>query len=162
MKRIAFAVAAAAAAGTLLTATSAVAAPSQGSRSTTPFTAGAHRSAPSAAKAVGAVSPATYNNACGSGYSVIDTLTLTGGHVYLTYNGSNGYNCVVTVRNTAGTAEFMAAGIRLAGNDASEVVDADDYTSYAGPVYLHAAGKCIDWIGQIASAAQEQDDSHCG
>jgi hypothetical protein len=144
-------------AGSLLAAApSAVAAPSSSAGHSFPPQHGAH-------KATGSATAATYNGACGSGYTVIDQLSLgTAGTVYLTYNSSTGKNCVVTVRTTPGTAIFMAAGIRLTGNPASEVDDTGNYTTYAGPVYLYAKGHCIDWAGQIGSVYNEQDNSHCG
>lgn len=106
---------------------------------------------------------ASYNGKCGSGYGVIDSLTISGyGTVYLTYNGSSGMNCAVTIRDNPGTAMFMDAGIQLAGNRASEVHDPGQWTTYAGPVYLSAAGQCIDWGGQIGTVISQRFNVHCG
>jgi hypothetical protein len=119
---------------------------------------GAHRAAPGTAR-----SATAYNGACGSGYGVIDSLPVGSlGTVYLTYNNATGKNCVVTVRATSGSPVFMVAAIRLSGDESSEVSDADFYTSYAGPVYLSAAGTCIDWAGQINNVYTEEMESHCG
>jgi len=104
---------------------------------------------------------AVYNGVCGSGYAVIDSLGVIGGTVYLTYNSGNGNNCVVTVRNTPGTAVPMCAWIETSsGGGFSE--DCGNYTTYAGPVYLHAPHVCIDWGGSIGNSSSAQFDSHCG
>jgi hypothetical protein len=111
--------------------------------------------APTAAQA------APYNGTCGSGYGVIDALSLEGqGTVYLTYNGSSGKNCVVTVRNNPGARKDMSARISLAGKPWIE--DTGNFTTYAGPVYVSARDKCIDWGGWIGNAVQHQFGTHCG
>jgi hypothetical protein len=154
LRYLAMGVSAVAAAGALLIGSTggAVAAPGENTRFRTAST--------------GAVTPATYNNACGAGYIVKETLPLTGGHVYLTYDSSNGYNCVVTVRNSPGAATHMIAAIRLSYTESSPpgnwVIQDGNYTTYAGPVYLHAPGHCIDWYGQIGTAQATEYNSHCG
>jgi len=163
MNHFALAAAAIASAGTLLAAPAAVAAPGHGTGGTLlPTSRAPHNSTP--AKAPAKAVPATaYNGVCGSGYGVIDSLPIsTLGTVYLTYNNATGKNCVVTVRATSGAAVYMAAAIQLTDDDSSQVVDDDFYTTYAGPVYLSAAGQCIDWAGQIANVYTEEDASHCG
>ncbi len=103
---------------------------------------------------------ASYNGACGSGYSVIDSLPLAEGTVFLTYNSSNGYNCVVTVRsNPSSYLKSMDAGIRLSGG--TWIEDSSFYTTYAGPVRLHAPHACIDWQGSIDGEVNYQYNSHC-
>lgn len=162
MKRTIIAAALAATAGTVVLAPNAIAATGHGAGNRMLPTAHAPRnSAP--AKAPGKASPATsYNGVCGSGYNVIDSLPIsTLGTVYLTYNNSTGNNCVVTVRANPGAATYMAAAIELAGNSSSEVIDQGNYAAYAGPVYLHAPGSCIDWEGQVSSTYAGQVDSHC-
>jgi hypothetical protein len=155
VKRIALTAAAIAVTGIASAVPSAFATDGHNNGGTHP-TAQAHRSAPAAAS-----SAAAYNGACGSGYSVIDSLPIsTTGTVYLTYNGTNGYNCVVTIRSNPGTAVFMLAAIELTGSG-NWVRDKGYYTTYAGPVYLHAAGQCIDWDGQIGSDANAEGNSHC-
>ncbi|MEV4051892.1 spore-associated protein A [Amycolatopsis sp. NPDC049688] len=108
----------------------------------------------------GSASAAGYNGVCGSGYSVIDHHDIAGGTVFLTYSSSTGNNCVVTVRNTPGTAIYMDAFIRLSGS----LVWNDDpgyWTTYAGPRYVHAPGRCIDWGGSIGSVTWIEYNSHC-
>ncbi|MFF2624693.1 spore-associated protein A [Kitasatospora griseola] len=109
--------------------------------------------APSTAQA------ASYNGACGSGYSVIDSLSVSGGTVFLTYN--SGWNCVVTVRNSSGSAVFMNAYIKPS-NSSTWTQDPGNYTTYAGPVKIYAPGQCIDWGGIIGSSSAGQSNSHCG
>ncbi|MFF0390083.1 spore-associated protein A [Kitasatospora sp. NPDC004615] len=109
--------------------------------------------APSVAQA------ATYNGACGSGYSVIGILPVTGGTVFLTYNGST--NCVVTVRNSPGSAVYMGAWIERSDGSGYQG-DFGNYTTYAGPVYVYAPGSCIDWGGNIGGSYASQSNSHCG
>ncbi|MEV6205784.1 spore-associated protein A [Kitasatospora sp. NPDC051914] len=108
---------------------------------------------------------AGYNGACGAGYRVIDSLPLDatedGGTVYLTYNRTNGYNCVVTVRNTPGDPIWMSASIKPSGTEDYHS-EQNLFTTYAGPVYLHAPGRCIDWDGSIGYAYNWQLNSHCG
>ncbi|WP_405592312.1 spore-associated protein A [Streptomyces sp. NBC_01190] len=106
------------------------------------------------------VMPAAYNNACGAGYSVIDTLTPTGGHVYLTLNASNGYNCVATVRNTSGAPIFMDAWIQRSDGSGHDENDGN-FKTYAGPVYVYAPHTCIDWGGVIGTSAVLQGHLHC-
>ncbi|WP_282204904.1 spore-associated protein [Kitasatospora fiedleri] len=104
---------------------------------------------------------ATYNGVCGSGYGVIDTLPLLDGTVFLTYNSSNGYNCVVTVRNHPSSYLLeMEASIKKSGTTQWKQ-DLDFYTTYAGPVYLYAPGTCIDWQGGINGEINNQLHSHC-
>ncbi|MEV8099674.1 spore-associated protein A [Kitasatospora sp. NPDC085879] len=105
---------------------------------------------------------ATYNGACGSGYSVIDTLPLQNGTVFLTYNRSNGNNCVVTVRtHPSSYLVDVSASIKKSGTTEWKQ-DVGFYTTYAGPVYLYAPGSCIDWEGGINGEINHQFNSHCG
>ncbi|MFI1566420.1 acetyltransferase [Streptomyces sp. NPDC020490] len=98
---------------------------------------------------------------CGSGYSVIDSQGLsTAATVYLLYSSSTGKNCVVTIRDSSGTAAYMEASIRKSGG--SWVSDAGNYSSYAGPVYVSAAGTCIQWEGMFGQGYYQSGWEHCG
>jgi|SRR5689334_4412712 len=109
----------------------------------------------------GTASATVYNGACGGGYGEIDHRDLPGGTVYLTYSGSTGNNCVVTVRDKPGTPVFMNAWIRLSGtSDWNQ--DPGNFTTYAGPVYVRAPGQCVDWGGEIAGYWVTVLNSHCG
>jgi hypothetical protein len=86
------------------------------------------------------------------------------GTTYLTYNRSNGYNCVVTVAGTSNT-NYIIAGVEVSGGDWVE--DEGPYHSYAGPVYVYAANQCIDWEGftsdtGVPAAVDVQWHDHCG
>lgn len=107
-----------------------------------------------------AAQAATYNGVCGSGYSVIDRANISGGTVFLTYNSSNGRNCVVTVRNSPGARMSMGALVSLAGDPWN--ADQGDYTTYAGPVRVSARNACIDWGGYIGDAGFSGYGTHCG
>ncbi|WP_330173992.1 spore-associated protein A [Streptomyces sp. NBC_01498] len=104
-----------------------------------------------------------YAGECGSGFVQIDSFPLsTGATVYLTYSSATGNNCVITKRDTVGTAQLVGAAIRRAGDPASEDIDSGNYTSYAGPVYVNAPGSCIDWGGEYLDDLQQRFNDHCG
>lgn len=107
-------------------------------------------------------SAASYGGQCGSGYVVVNHATISGkGTVYLTYNNSNGYNCVVTVRDKAGSAVPMFAGIARSDDSAWAAVDEGNYTTYAGPVYRYAKGTCVTWGGAISGSYAGDEDTNC-
>jgi hypothetical protein len=116
--------------------------------------------------ATGTASAASYTGACGSGYSVIDSMDVGDGTAYLTYSSSSGKNCVVTVSDTPGTPMILGANLRLHRTDnvwKDSEHDDGTYKYYAGPVYASAAGKCIDWGGHAASNYTRIDYGvHCG
>lgn len=95
---------------------------------------------------------------CGSGYKVVndgtrDLVTSTGqiwGKVYLTYNSSNGMNCVVT-RKTAfhGTPTHTLA--RLAVQGAAVQQDWSEYSHYAS-VKLYGRGRCVAYWGDVENS----------
>ncbi|GJF31718.1 hypothetical protein KNE206_44180 [Kitasatospora sp. NE20-6] len=119
-------------------------------------TAAAVVAVPSVAQAAG------YNGVCGSGYRVVDSMSLAGGTAFLTYNSSTGQNCAVTVRNSTGSPVYVLASIRVAVGGSLWHKDGDYYGTYAGPVYVYAPGQCIDWVAQIDDDSAQQLDSHCG
>ncbi|MFI7012058.1 spore-associated protein A [Streptomyces sp. NPDC050145] len=110
---------------------------------------------------------AGYNGACGSGYNVIGSKDVGQGIAYVTYNSSNGYNCVVTVNDDPGTARYLDARLRVHRTDTvwkSNEMDAGTFAYYAGPVYVYAKGHCIDYGGEAGSNSYVQIDYgvHCG
>lgn len=105
-------------------------------------------------------SAAPYNGVCGDGYTVLDSRDISGATVYVTYNASNGHNCVTTIRNNPGTAHPMGAGIRL-GSDGPQITDEGSFTTYAGPVYMHAPGQCVDWAGYNVSTNNDVTVRNC-
>lgn len=107
--------------------------------------------------------------ACGGGsYHEIDRHKLGSvAIIHLLYNGST--NCVVTWKTNPGTSTRVLAAIARQDSDGSfrdYKNDDDNYTTYAGPVKVSAAGRCIDWGGGITISgvwnAWYSGPSHCG
>ncbi|MET7678742.1 spore-associated protein [Streptomyces seoulensis] len=103
----------------------------------------------------------TPQKVCGSSYRTVNSAAVGSlGTVYLTYNASNGKNCVTTIRNNPGTAVDMSAWLYVADTDQGD----DDYgsfTSYAGPTYVYGKGHCVDWGGQIKNVYVQISGSNC-
>ncbi|MFC6084676.1 M23 family metallopeptidase [Sphaerisporangium aureirubrum] len=109
----------------------------------------------------GGTNPYTPEEACGSGYSVIDSAALTGGRTYLLYNSGNGNNCVVTLKTTSlGSPSPVSAFLEPQG--ASRTTDSGSYDYYAGPVRRAAAGQCVKWGGSVGSSSYTSPFEHCG
>lgn len=83
------------------------------------------------------------------------------GTVYLTYNSSNGRNCVATIRNRPGNAVAMSVWIDVpdTGNAAQ---DYGQYTLHAGPAYVFGKGHCVNWGGNIGNRYVQIYNSNCG
>ncbi|MGW5576432.1 protein kinase domain-containing protein [Micromonospora chokoriensis] len=110
--------------------------------------------------------PYTAAQACGSGYQVIDSATLTGtdgqrkGRVFLTYHSGTGTNCVVTLKDTAvGTTSAASAYLEVQGRARS--TDSGSFDYYAGPVKASAAGTCVKWGGSTGGASYGSGFEHC-
>lgn len=107
-------------------------------------------------------------DACGGGsYHEIDSHRLGGVTIHLLYNGST--NCVVTWRANPGSPTRLLAAIAKENADGSYTDFKNDdkpYTTYAGPVKVSAAGKCIIWGGGVTISgvwnAWYSAPSHCG
>lgn len=99
--------------------------------------------------------------ACGGGYSVIDQAPLgTAGTVYLSYNASNGKNCVSAMKSTnAGTATQTSAYLEVQGS--TRVTDSGAFSYFAGPVTAAAADKCVKWGGAVDGQAYNSEFEHC-
>ncbi|MGW4497498.1 protein kinase domain-containing protein [Micromonospora sp. NPDC004336] len=110
--------------------------------------------------------PYTPVQACGTGYKVIDSATLTAsgvrkGKVYLLYHGGTGANCVVTMKESAvGTATAASAWLEVRGRARS--TDSGSFAYYAGPVRAKAAGVCVKWGGSTGGASYGSGFEHCG
>ena len=104
---------------------------------------------------------ASYNGQCGSGYGVVNQASVPGGTVYLTYNNSNGRNCVVVLRSNPGAAMNMDAALKRS-DSTSWRTDPGSFTTYAGPVYQEAAGQCVDWGGAIGDEWIVRNGTNCG
>ncbi|MGS2618361.1 protein kinase domain-containing protein [Micromonospora sp. LZ34] len=109
--------------------------------------------------------PYTPAQACGSGYQVIDSASLTvsgtrKGRVYLLYHAGTGYNCVVTMKETAvGTKTPVSAYLEVQGRARS--TDSGSFDYYAGPVRAKAAGVCVKWGGSTGGASYGSGFEHC-
>ncbi|WP_435871064.1 protein kinase domain-containing protein [Micromonospora musae] len=110
--------------------------------------------------------PYTANQACGPGYQVIDSATLTGGdgrrrgRVYLLYNTGNGNNCVVTLKDTAvGTKTTASAYLEVKGK--ARRTDSGSFDYYAGPVRATAPGTCVKWGGSTGGVSYASPFEHC-
>ncbi|WP_433529280.1 protein kinase domain-containing protein [Micromonospora sp. CA-263727] len=151
---------------------SAVSTPSPGRSSTPASTPGPGASSPtrpSTAPSSGAAeipNPYTAVQACGSGYKVINSATLTAGgrrqgRVHLLYHAGTGSNCVVTLKETAvGTATPVSAFLEVQGRARS--TDSGSFRYYAGPVRAGAAGTCVKWGGSAGGASHSSPFEHCG
>ncbi|MFD7429519.1 acetyltransferase [Streptomyces sp. NPDC059814] len=123
-----------------------------------------------AGAAPAAVTPASV---CGSGYTQIDSHAFRDSsvelaRVYLFYNASTKYNCVVTFHAsaTAGQALTTGAWLDVDGDGKEQVKDQGKYSSYAGPVRLAAGTHCVKWGGLIevggGTYSYTSPWSHCG
>jgi hypothetical protein len=113
----------------------------------------------------GSPSPPTSNpysaeQVCGSGYGVVDHHAITGGTIYLLYDGGNGDNCVVTLATDVAGAVSMNATLAVQGGASTS--NPGTFTYYAGPVYEHAPSSCVKWGGSIKSSSWTSAYSHCG
>ncbi|MFF8505200.1 spore-associated protein A [Streptomyces anulatus] len=127
-----------------------------------PAAVAAEPTAQRATAAPKAAAAATYNGACGGGYSVVNSAQIgTKGTVFLTYSSATGKNCVVTVRTTPGKAVHMTASLGFA-SPTTTVSDTGYYTTYAGPVYLDARGLCVTWRGEISGEVAGKNGTNCG
>ncbi|MFF3410467.1 spore-associated protein [Streptomyces sp. NPDC002742] len=103
----------------------------------------------------------TPQKVCGSAYKTVNSAPVGSlGTVYLTYNSSNGKNCVATIRQNPGTAVDMSTWIYVPDTDAG-AQDYGRYTSYAGPAYVYGKGHCVDWGGQISNVYTQVTGSNC-
>lgn len=116
--------------------------------------------------AAGRPNPYTAAQACGSGYQMIDSATLTGGdghrrgRVFLMYHSGTGNNCVVTLKDTAvGTKSAASAYLEVQGRARSTDKGSFDY--YAGPVRASAAGTCVKWGGATGGVSYGSGFEHC-
>jgi hypothetical protein len=105
--------------------------------------------------------PYSPEEACGSGFSVIDSAGLSGaGTVYLLYKSGNASNCVVTMKATSlGTASPVSAFLEVQGS--TRATDSGNYSYYAGPVIKVADSTCVKWGGSVGSRSYSSPFEHC-
>ncbi|RDG33476.1 spore-associated protein [Streptomyces corynorhini] len=103
----------------------------------------------------------TPQSVCGSAYKTVNSAAVGSlGTVYLTYNSSNGKNCVTTIRSNPGTAKNMSAWIYVPDTDVW-AEDYGNYTSYAGPSYAYGKGHCVSWGAHIDNVYVSVENSNC-
>ncbi|MCX5084365.1 spore-associated protein [Streptomyces sp. NPDC056121] len=103
----------------------------------------------------------TPQKVCGSSYKTVNSAPIGSlGTVYLTYNSTNGKNCVATIRKNPGTRLDMSAWIYVSDTDQGDQ-DYGQYTSYAGPIYVYGKGHCVDWGGNISNVYVQVTGSNC-
>jgi hypothetical protein len=103
----------------------------------------------------------TPTSVCGSGYSVINSHALgSDATIYLLYNAGAAKNCVVTISRLVHPSKVsMNAILQVQGGASAS--DPGSFTSYAGPVSLSAAKKCVIWGGSWGSQSWKSGWSHC-
>lgn len=115
------------------------------------------------ASAAPAAATAAYNGACGTGYRTVNSTPIGGiGTAYLTYNSATGKNCAVAIRNVAGDPVAMELYIRRGGGEIYADQDGGAFRSYVGPVYVAAAGSCVDWWGAMDGTSFQKYGTNCG
>lgn len=106
--------------------------------------------------------PYTAAGVCGAGYKPIDRHNLVDGNngillaeTVLTYNASTGRNCVVTLKRyrvglTSRYHDNVMAEVYTRPLTTPSNLDHDqgNYKFFAGPVYVYAPNKCVQWGGQ--------------
>ncbi|WP_181448847.1 serine/threonine protein kinase [Nonomuraea aridisoli] len=99
---------------------------------------------------------------CGAGYQVINSHSLgVDATIYLLYNNSAGKNCVITISRMVHPGKVkMNAILQVKGG--SSASDPGAFTSYAGPLRLPAAKKCVIWGGSWGTKSWKSGWSHCG
>ncbi|MFF0291456.1 spore-associated protein [Streptomyces sp. NPDC005262] len=103
----------------------------------------------------------TPQGVCGAAYKTVNSVPVGSlGTVYLTYNSSNGKNCVATIRANPGAAKDMSTYIYVPDTDAW-AGDSGKYTSYAGPAYVYGKAHCVSWGGNIANVYVSVENSNC-
>ncbi|MCD0446084.1 M23 family metallopeptidase [Glycomyces sp. A-F 0318] len=110
----------------------------------------------------GGGNPYSAGEVCGSGYTQINQHALGSvGKVFLLYNSSNGYNCVVTLKYTSvGSPSAVSATLQVEGGTVAK--DSGNFSYYAGPVKKSAASTCVKWGGSVGSTTWTSGWSHCG
>ncbi|ULR48102.1 spore-associated protein [Streptomyces deccanensis] len=114
------------------------------------------------ATAASAAPNVTPQGVCGKAYKTVNSAPVGSlGTVYLTYNASNGENCVATIRKNPGTLKPMSTWVYIPATD-EYAGDADDYSSYAGPAYVYGRNFCVNWGGSIDNVYVSVENSNCG
>ncbi|MFF0769019.1 serine/threonine protein kinase [Nonomuraea wenchangensis] len=105
--------------------------------------------------------PYTAAGVCGAGYKVINSHALGSyATVYLLWNAGAGKNCVVTLsRYVYPNKVEMNAILQVKGGSSGS--NPGSFSTYAGPIRLPAAKKCVIWGGSISNVSWKSGWSHC-
>ncbi|MFC9894555.1 hypothetical protein ACFVMC_12765 [Nocardia sp. NPDC127579] len=99
---------------------------------------------------------------CGIDYKTVSSMRIgSSGTVYLTYNSSNGNNCVATIRDSTGSTVDMSVRIEVP-DTGSSAEDFGRFTSHTGPAYVYGRGHCVNWGGSIGTKYVQIYNSNCG
>jgi hypothetical protein len=94
--------------------------------------------------------PASAASPCGG--SLLGNWQISGGYISVYYESSTGDNCALTYTNKPGKAQHIMVEIDDGG---AAHTDSGTYSYYAGPVRVHAPGKCVNFEGEIGSGNVE-------
>jgi hypothetical protein len=104
-----------------------------------------------------AANPYTPARVCGAGFRVIDHHAVTGpkggvlGVAYLLYQRSSGRNCATLIKRRAVGVPTWSE-VSLAAKGGRYMADDGEYSYYAGPLYVHAPGRCVIFGGRMRDA----------
>ncbi|MEU7905246.1 hypothetical protein [Actinoplanes sp. NPDC049118] len=114
-------------------------------------------------------------NHCGSAYGFLKSWQIlwrgqSGGFIDVYYNNSNGYNCVMARGNDNVLSNVWDLVVAARRSGGTWQVDGDkpgqNFTKYAGPLYVYAPNSCIDITGSFDASggggASGYDNVHCG
>ncbi|GAA5179867.1 hypothetical protein GCM10023322_10860 [Rugosimonospora acidiphila] len=102
--------------------------------------------------------PAAAASTCGGG--LLGNWPITGGYIAVYYSSSTGDNCAMTYTNHPGKPQHIMVEIDDGG---AAHRDSGTYSYYAGPVYVHAPGKCVNFEGQIGNGSIDGViNAYCG
>ena len=94
---------------------------------------------------------------CGSSYRVIGSHAVTGpkggvlGVAYLLYSQRTQKNCAAMIKRRAiGVASFSE--VSLAAKGGRYMADGGEFRYFAGPLYVHAPGRCVIYGGRMRDA----------
>ncbi|MGW0810424.1 spore-associated protein A [Nonomuraea sp. NPDC002799] len=113
--------------------------------------------------------PASAAGPCGSGYSRVGSYSVMDGGtrrgtLEVHYNAGTGVNCALTYGYGSYYGAETLKRVSVSRTDQPGYYDADEgfYKYYAGPVYVHANGWCINLSAQAGVATRTLTGVHCG
>ena len=94
--------------------------------------------------------PAAAASTCGG--SLLGNWQISGGYISVYYKSSTGQNCAMTYTNKPGKPQYIMVEIDDGGTPHRQ---AGTFSYYAGPVYVTAPGRCINFEGEVGSGSVE-------